>query len=25
VRVTVGTREDHEHLAEALARVLATA
>jgi histidinol-phosphate aminotransferase len=25
VRVTVGTNEDHEHLAEALARVLATA
>ena len=25
VRVTVGTHEDHEHLAEALARVLATA
>jgi histidinol-phosphate aminotransferase len=25
VRVTVGTREDHEYLAEALARVLATA
>jgi histidinol-phosphate aminotransferase len=25
VRVTVGTREDHEHLAEALARVLAPA
>ena len=25
VRVTVGTREDHEHLSEALSRVLATA
>jgi histidinol-phosphate aminotransferase len=25
VRITVGIREDHEHLAEALARVLATA
>jgi histidinol-phosphate aminotransferase len=25
VRVTVGTNEDHEHLSEALSRVLATA
>jgi histidinol-phosphate/aromatic aminotransferase/cobyric acid decarboxylase-like protein len=25
VRITVGTHEDHEHLSEALSRVLATA